>query len=176
MTKVKLQSNLYIKDTDGYLKMCPIYIALKGTCECAIYIGHQLEPDNLPFMSSCTLYTGSNYMHYSLNRENETVLYRFIYLPFKAGLTVLVVRTCYKQVPFKAGLTVLVVRTCYKQVPFKAGLTVLVVRTCYKQVPFKEGLTVLVVRTCYKQVPFKAGLTCSEDFQIKPYYSQTCLM
>ena len=55
-------------------------------------------------------------MHYSLNRENETVLYRFIYLPFKAGLTVLVVRTCYKQVPFKAGLTVLVVRTCYKQI------------------------------------------------------------
>jgi hypothetical protein len=50
------------------------------------------------------------------------------------------------------------------------------VRTCYKQVPFKAGLTVLVVRTCYKQVPFKAGLTCSEDFQIKPYYSQTCLM
>ena len=132
MTKVKLQSNLYIKDTDGYLKMCPIYIALKGTCECAIYIGHQLEPDNLPFTSSCTLYTGSNYMHYSLNRENETVLYRFI---------------CYKQVPFKAGLTVLVVRTCYKQVPFKAGLTVLVVRTCYKQGPFKAGLTGRVART-----------------------------
>ena len=96
MTKVRLQSNLYIKGTDGYMNMCPIYIALKGTCKCALYKGHQLEPDNFPFMSSCPLYTRSSYMHYSLNRENETALYRFI---------------CYKQVPSKVGLTVLVMRT-----------------------------------------------------------------
>ena len=28
------------------------------------------------FMSSCPLYTGSNYIHYSLNGENETAHYR----------------------------------------------------------------------------------------------------
>ena len=33
------------------------------------------EPENAPFMSSCPLYTGSNYTHYSLNGENETGLY-----------------------------------------------------------------------------------------------------
>jgi len=41
----QLQSNLYIKDTAGNLKICP-------------------------------LYTGSNYIHYSLNKENKTSLYK----------------------------------------------------------------------------------------------------
>ena len=33
-------------------------------------------PENVSFISSCPLYTGSNYMHLSYNEENETVLYR----------------------------------------------------------------------------------------------------
>ena len=31
-----------------------------------VYKGHSLEPANMPFLSSCLLYTGHNYMHYSL--------------------------------------------------------------------------------------------------------------
>jgi len=46
----------------------------------------------VPFLSSCPLYTGSNYMHYSLDVENETALWTLI---------------CYIEVSFKAGLTVL---------------------------------------------------------------------
>ena len=34
------------------------------------------EPENVPFMSSCPLCTGSNCMYYSLNGENEIVFYR----------------------------------------------------------------------------------------------------
>ena len=39
-----------------------------------------MEPENVPFMSSCPLYTGSNYLHYSLIGNIRS--------PFKAGLTV----------------------------------------------------------------------------------------
>jgi hypothetical protein len=28
-----------------------------------VYKGHSLEPENMPFLSSCLLYTGHNYMH-----------------------------------------------------------------------------------------------------------------
>ena len=35
-----------------------------------IYTGHSREPENVP------LYTGSHYIHYSLNEENEIALYR----------------------------------------------------------------------------------------------------
>jgi hypothetical protein len=31
-----------------------------------VYKGHSREPENVAFMSSCPLYTGLNYMHYSL--------------------------------------------------------------------------------------------------------------
>ena len=31
-----------------------------------VYKGHSREPKNVAFMSSCSLYTGWNYMHYSL--------------------------------------------------------------------------------------------------------------
>ena len=48
---VQTQSNLYIKATKGSLKKFPV-------------------------MSSCPLYTGLNYMHYSLKGENKTALYR----------------------------------------------------------------------------------------------------
>ena len=43
-------------------------------------------------MSSCPLYTGLNYMNYSLNGENDTALYRgglAIYRSIKVDLTVL---------------------------------------------------------------------------------------
>ena len=46
-----------------------------------VYKGHPMEPENVPFMSSCPLYTGSNYMHYPLMGKMR--------LPFKARLTVL---------------------------------------------------------------------------------------
>jgi len=32
----------------------------------SVYKGHSKEPENVAFMSSWPLYTGSNYMHYSL--------------------------------------------------------------------------------------------------------------
>jgi hypothetical protein len=35
-----------------------------------------MEPENVPFMSICILYADSKYMHYSLNGEYETALYR----------------------------------------------------------------------------------------------------
>jgi hypothetical protein len=35
-----------------------------------------MEGENVSIMSSWPLYTGSNYMNYSLNWENETALYR----------------------------------------------------------------------------------------------------
>jgi hypothetical protein len=41
-----------------------------------VYKGHWREPVNVPIMNSCPLYTGSNYIHYLLNGENETALYR----------------------------------------------------------------------------------------------------
>ena len=31
-----------------------------------VYKGHSREPENVAFMSSYSLYTGKNYMHYSL--------------------------------------------------------------------------------------------------------------
>jgi len=31
-----------------------------------IFKGHSKKPENVAFMSSCRLYTGQNYMHYSL--------------------------------------------------------------------------------------------------------------
>ena len=34
-----------------------------------VYKGHSRESENVAFMISCPLYTGSNYMHYSLNGE-----------------------------------------------------------------------------------------------------------
>ena len=34
-----------------------------------VYKGHSSEHDNVAFMSSCPLYTGKNYMHYSLMGE-----------------------------------------------------------------------------------------------------------
>ena len=37
---------------------------------------HWREPENVYLMSSQPLYTYSNDMHYSLNGENETALYR----------------------------------------------------------------------------------------------------
>ena len=55
----EIQWNLYIKDTQWKLKMCPL-------------------------LSSCSIYVGSNYMHGTF-MENETVLYRQW---FEAGLTV----------------------------------------------------------------------------------------
>jgi hypothetical protein len=39
-----------------------------------VYKGHSMESENVPFMSSCPLYTGSNCMHYSLHGENKTSL------------------------------------------------------------------------------------------------------
>ena len=33
--------------------------------------GHWRKPKNVPLMSNCLLYTGSNYMHYSLNGEKS---------------------------------------------------------------------------------------------------------
>ena len=41
-----------------------------------VYKRHWREPENVPFMSSCPWYSGSNYIHNSLNGENETTLYR----------------------------------------------------------------------------------------------------
>ena len=34
-----------------------------------VYKGHKRESENVTLMSSCPLYTGSNYMHYSLMRK-----------------------------------------------------------------------------------------------------------
>ena len=31
-----------------------------------VYKGHSREPGNVPFIGSCPLYTGQDYMHYSL--------------------------------------------------------------------------------------------------------------
>jgi len=53
--------------------------------------GHTREPENAPFMNSCLLYTGSNYMPYSLIGKmrlpiiDSDLLYRDA---FKAGLAV----------------------------------------------------------------------------------------
>jgi hypothetical protein len=41
-----------------------------------VYKGHWREPENVLFMSCCSLYTGSNYVHYSFIGETETALYR----------------------------------------------------------------------------------------------------
>ena len=32
----------------------------------SVYNRHSREPENVPFMNSCPLYTGKNYMYYSL--------------------------------------------------------------------------------------------------------------
>jgi hypothetical protein len=41
-----------------------------------VYKGYWRDLENVSFMSSWPLYTGSNCMHYSLHGENETALYR----------------------------------------------------------------------------------------------------
>ena len=35
-----------------------------------------MEHEHVSFMSICSLYTGYNYVHYSLVGKNETALYR----------------------------------------------------------------------------------------------------
>ena len=50
---------------------------LKGIC---------WEPDNcVVFMSSSPSYTGSKYIHYSLNRENENDLFRQRYVIYRCS-------------------------------------------------------------------------------------------
>ena len=34
-----------------------------------------MKPDDMPFMSTSSLYTDSNYMHCSINGENKTKIY-----------------------------------------------------------------------------------------------------
>ena len=49
------------------------------------------EPENVTFMSTCPLYTGHNYMHYSLMEKRDCPLQTvncYIEVPFKAGLIV----------------------------------------------------------------------------------------
>ena len=41
-----------------------------------VYKGHSREPENVAFMSSCPLYTGYNYMHYSLMGKMRLSFYR----------------------------------------------------------------------------------------------------
>lgn len=50
------------------------------------YKGISIEPENVTFMSSCPLYIGCNYMHYSLMGNMKLIC--FIEVPFKADLTV----------------------------------------------------------------------------------------
>ena len=45
-------------------KKCKWYLIVK-----LIYKEHSMEPENVFLMSSCPLYTGHNYMHYSLKRK-----------------------------------------------------------------------------------------------------------
>ena len=66
----------------------PVASALTLTCIWLIrysvrpvYKGHSGETEIVPLMISCPLYTGQNYMHFSLKGT--------IWLPFKADLTVL---------------------------------------------------------------------------------------
>jgi len=42
------------------------YVTLFHCTVKAVYKGNSREPKNVAFMSSCPLYTGLNYMHYSL--------------------------------------------------------------------------------------------------------------
>ena len=51
-----------------------------------VYKGHWREHENVSFMTSCPLYTGSNYMHYTLNGGNETVLYKQWFVIYKYPL------------------------------------------------------------------------------------------
>jgi len=53
------------------MKLCFISSIYSQT----VYKGHSREPELVPFMNSCLLYTGSNYIHYSL-MGNEAALYR----------------------------------------------------------------------------------------------------
>jgi hypothetical protein len=60
---LKLQSNLNIKNTEGILKKCPLwvvslYMQVQIICKCI----NCMENMKLPFMSSLPLYTSSNYM------------------------------------------------------------------------------------------------------------------
>jgi hypothetical protein len=59
-----------------------------------VYQGHTREPENVAFMSSYPLYTGYNYMHYSLMGKMR--------MPF--------IVICYIEVPF--------IVICYIEVPF----------------------------------------------------------
>jgi hypothetical protein len=56
-----------------------------------------MEGENVSIMSSWPLYTGSNYMNYSLNWENETALYRqwlVIYIGYNIFLILLCNKNC----------------------------------------------------------------------------------
>jgi hypothetical protein len=61
-------------DRDKNKKAYKFYVALYIIKP--VYNGYWREPENVSIMSSCPLYRGSNYMHYSLNGENVIVLYR----------------------------------------------------------------------------------------------------
>ena len=45
-------------------------------CSQHVYKSHLREPTNVSFVNIYLLYTGSDYIHYSLNGENKTALYR----------------------------------------------------------------------------------------------------
>ena len=48
-----------------------------------VYKGHLIEPENVAFMSSCSLYTGYIYCALFINGKNDTALYRQVWLYFK---------------------------------------------------------------------------------------------
>ena len=52
----------------------------------AVYKGYSKELENVPFMNSWPLKTGSNYMHYLLNGENETSLCRQWFVIYRCPL------------------------------------------------------------------------------------------
>lgn len=53
LTTFKLQSNLYVNDTEGNMKMCPLW-------ESPLYTGINYELLKLPFIDSDLLHTGAH--------------------------------------------------------------------------------------------------------------------
>ena len=51
-----------------------------------VYKGDWRVPQNVPFLSSWPLYTGSKHIYYSINGENETALYRQWFAIYKGPL------------------------------------------------------------------------------------------
>ena len=89
-TNIRRETNAIV-ESESLTTFCDVELTVfyseKNTIQYKpVYKGHWWESEKGPVMRSCPLYTGSNYIHYSLKGDNETCHYRQWYVICKCPL------------------------------------------------------------------------------------------